>query len=324
MKAQARKGLLIESRAVQLRGPMRLARWLLATAAVAFVLAPAQAQAQVQVTPNFSITPSSSVTKWIMWMALGAIILAVLVLAAVGVSYLRFAPKFFGREEPPKRLPPGARPLLLNRAAPQQAAVGATRPAAQMAAGSTATAVAERPAARPAAAEAPAAATSEAPAAEAPAPEAPAPEAPADAPAAAAQPTAAPAGEPAVQADAVGEAEAAAPEARPTAKSAEEVGAQPEETVAKAPTTAQTAEAAPEAAAPEAAAPEAAAPEAAAPEAPAPSPAQPAARGGAAALDQETFDRVLEEQLGKGVDRRVAEGRARAAAVVAARKKAQG
>jgi hypothetical protein len=42
------------------------------------------------------------------------------------------------------------------------------------------------------------------------------------------------------------------------------------------------------------------------------------------ALDQETFDRVLKEQLEKGVDRRVAEGRARAAAVVAARKKAQG
>jgi hypothetical protein len=59
-------------------------------------------------------------------------------------------------------------------------------------------------------------------------------------------------------------------------------------------------------------------------ESPASAPAQPAARGGAAALDQETFDRVLEEQLGKGVDRRVAEGRARAAAVVAARKKAQG
>ena len=38
-------------------------------------------------------------------------------------------------------------------------------------------------------------------------------------------------------------------------------------------------------------------------------------------LDQETFDRVLAEELGKGVDRRVAEGRARAAAVRAARAK---
>jgi hypothetical protein len=274
---------------------MRLARWLSAAAAVALVLAPASAQAQVQVTPNFSITPSSSVTKWIMWMALGAIILAVLILAAVGVSYLRFAPKFFGREEPPKRLPPGARPPLLTRTAPPPQPVGATRPAAQMSGARTATAVAERPAAPPVAAEPPAAATSEAPAAEAPA---------AEAPAASAQPTAAPEGEPAVQADAVGEVEAAAPEPRPTAKTPEEAGAQPEETVSQAPTTAQTAEAAPEAAAP--------------------APAQPAAHSGAAALDQETFDRVLEEQIGKGVDRRVAEGRARAAAVVAARKKAQG
>jgi hypothetical protein len=103
-----------------------------------------------------------------------------------------------------------------------------------------------------------------------------------------------PSGEPAVQADAVGAAEAAAPEPRPTAKTPEEIGA---------------------------------------PAAEAPAPAAPAAATGApaaashaasAALDQETFDRVLEEQLAKGVDRRVAEGRARAAAVVAARKKSQG
>jgi menaquinol-cytochrome c reductase cytochrome b/c subunit len=38
-------------------------------------------------------------------------------------------------------------------------------------------------------------------------------------------------------------------------------------------------------------------------------------------LDQETFDRVLAEEVGKGADRRVAEGRARAAAVRAARAK---
>ncbi len=38
-------------------------------------------------------------------------------------------------------------------------------------------------------------------------------------------------------------------------------------------------------------------------------------------LDQETFDRVLAEELGKGVDRRVAEGRARGAGVRAARAK---
>lgn len=50
-------------------------------------------------------------------------------------------------------------------------------------------------------------------------------------------------------------------------------------------------------------------------------PAAPAARGHMEP-DQETFDRVLQEQLDKGVDRRVAEGRAKAAAVRAAREKA--
>ena len=40
--------------------------------------------------------------------------------------------------------------------------------------------------------------------------------------------------------------------------------------------------------------------------------------------DQATFDRVLAEQLAKGTDRRVAEGRAKAAALKAAREKAGG
>jgi hypothetical protein len=40
--------------------------------------------------------------------------------------------------------------------------------------------------------------------------------------------------------------------------------------------------------------------------------------------DQETLDRVLAEELAKGTDRRVAEGRAKAAAIRAARKKAGG
>jgi len=108
----------------------------------------------------------------------------------------------------------------------------------------------------------------------------------------------APSGEPAMQVDAVGAAEPAAPEPRPTAQTPEEIGAPP------------------------ATAPAPSAP-AAATSAPAAAPAA-ASHGASAALDQETFDRVLEEQLAKGVDRRVAEGRARAAAVVAARKKSQG
>ena len=57
-----------------------------------------------------------------------------------------------------------------------------------------------------------------------------------------------------------------------------------------------------------------------------PAPAQTSAprHEGPVELDQETFDRVLKEQLDKGTDRRVAEGRARSAAVKAAREKAGG
>jgi len=69
--------------------------------------------------------------------------------------------------------------------------------------------------------------------------------------------------------------------------------------------------------APAAAAPPAAA---AAPAAPAPS----AVEHADVSLDQETFDRVLAELLEKGTDRRVAEGQARRAAMIAARKKAEG
>jgi len=90
----------------------------------------------------------------------------------------------------------------------------------------------------------------------------------------------------------------------------------------------------PPAAAAPAPAPAAAAPAPAAAPA-APGPAEPAAaQAGPAApapaehkdvsLDQETFDRVLAELLGKGTDRRVAEGQARRAAMIAARKKAEG
>ena len=41
-------------------------------------------------------------------------------------------------------------------------------------------------------------------------------------------------------------------------------------------------------------------------------------------LDQETFDKTLEELLAAGTDRRIAEGKARRAAMIAARKKASG
>ena len=145
----------------------------------------------------------------------------------------------------------------------------------------------------------------------------------------------------------MGEAEARAPEPRPTAKSRDDVAVEPEDVAAQAPTTAEVAEAteapgaqvptgrnpAAEATARQPAEQPAASQEgpAAPPEVPPPAqvpapqtaPAAPAPGPGVSELDQETFDRVLEEQLGKGVDRRVAEGRARAAAVVAALKKSQ-
>jgi cytoskeletal protein RodZ len=58
--------------------------------------------------------------------------------------------------------------------------------------------------------------------------------------------------------------------------------------------------------------------------APAPAPAPAAGEHKEVALDQETFDAKLAELLAKGTDRRVAEGQARRAAMIAARKKAEG
>ncbi len=66
---------------------------------------------------------------------------------------------------------------------------------------------------------------------------------------------------------------------------------------------------------------------AAAPLAPPPAPEAAAPTPGErkeVSLDQETFDRVLAELLEKGTTRRVAEGQARRAAMIAARKKAEG
>ena len=70
-------------------------------------------------------------------------------------------------------------------------------------------------------------------------------------------------------------------------------------------------------------APAAASPAAAAP-AEAAAPVAAPAEHAEVALDQETFERVLAELLEQGTDRRVAEGRARRAAMVAARNKAEG
>src|SRR5690348_2338508 len=97
---------------------MRRTRSLFA-AAVFFVvvLLPGAALAQLPgITPKTSITPTRDTGGWVYWMAEGAIIIGAVILIAVVLSYLRFAPRFFGREQaPPAR--PGYRPPTLAREA---------------------------------------------------------------------------------------------------------------------------------------------------------------------------------------------------------------
>jgi hypothetical protein len=123
-----------------------------------------------------------------------------------------------------------------------------------------------------------------------------------------------------VQPPVVAQAAAAAP--APVAVATPAPAAAPAAVAAAAPVApaAQAAPVAPAAEAPAATGQAPAAPPAAAAAAPAPSPVEHAE----VSLDQETFDRVLAELLEKGTDRRVAEGQARRAAMIAARKKAEG
>ena len=115
-------------------------------------------------------------------------------------------------------------------------------------------------------------------------------------------------------------APAPAPAAAPAAASA--AAAAPASAPAAAPDTSP----APAAEEPAAAAAEpaaAAAEPAAVPTAAAPAPAAEEHRP-EVSLDQETFDKTLEDLLAQGTDRRIAEGKARRAAMIAARKKAAG
>jgi len=127
-------------------------------------------------------------------------------------------------------------------------------------------------------------------------------------------PAPAPAAAPAPAPAAVSAAAAPAPAAEAAPAPAAEAAPAPAAEAAPAP----AAEAAPAPAAEAAPAPAAEA----APPAPTPAPAP--AEHKEISLDQETFDRVLAELLEKGTDRRVAEGQARRAAMIAARKKAEG
>src|SRR5437870_995735 len=70
---------------------------------------------QIDITPATSITPSSHVTTWVFQMAIAAAVLGVLILIGLGLGYLRFAPKFYGREEQAAAVPPGTRPPTLVR-----------------------------------------------------------------------------------------------------------------------------------------------------------------------------------------------------------------
>jgi hypothetical protein len=332
VNGEAGKGLLIESGAVRVRRRIGTIICVIAVIAALLLLVPGSAVAQVvEVTPEFEIDRSTETTPWVIWFAIGAAVLGALVLLGVGFGYMRFAPKFFGREEA-SRLPPGARPAHLVRQAasvrwaPPQAAAPATAPApapaakeesAQAASQATAPPAGEAAVQADAAGQAEAEAPEEAPpteaAAEPPAAEAPAAEAPAAEPPAAEAPAAeVPAAEPpAAEAPAAEVPAAQAPAAEPPAAEAP---------AAQAPAAEPPAAEAPAAQAPAAEPPAA---ESAPAEAPAVAQAPPATQG-SSALDGETFERVLKEQTDKGVDRRVAEGRARAAAVVAARRKAQG
>jgi hypothetical protein len=129
---------------------------------------------------------------------------------------------------------------------------------------------------------------------------------------------------PVVTASATAPAPAQAPAPVPAPAQTEAPGQAPAPAQAEAPAPAAEAPAQ-EAPAQEAPAQEAPAQEAPAQEAPAQeAPAAPAAAHAEVSLDQETFDKILAELLEKGTDRRVAEGQARRAAMIAARKKAGG
>ncbi len=125
-----------------------------------------------------------------------------------------------------------------------------------------------------------------------------------------------PAGVAAAPAPAAAASAAAPPAPAPAATPAAPAAAPPAEVAAEAPAEA------PAKAPAEAPAEAAEAQPAPAAEGPAPAPA-PAERV-EVAMDQEVFDQTLKELLDKGTDKRVAEGQARRAAMIAARKKAAG
>lgn len=338
---------------------MRAVKTLLLLAVLAALLS-VPGIAAAQETPTPAVTPEE-VRGWTFYLfALPIALATVGVVAMIGVLYFRYSTRFFGREEPPA--PVRRRRPQFAGVAPRVEQVGAastTPPAAPAA--EVGTAAEQVPQSRPAetAAEAAPAPAKEEPA---PAKEEPAPAKPEPAPSRPAAEHVEPdqatyerelkaqldkgvdrrvaegrAKAAAVRAARAGAPSAAAPE---TAAPAGESAATPE-TAAPA-VEKEEAETATEAGKDEAPAakepevPPPAAPDAEADQAeeaptkvkaPRPEPSAPAATEGPPAkvppgADEETFTRILEEQLAKGLARPIAESRARAAAVKAAREKA--
>ena len=336
---------------------MRALKTLLLVAVLAALMSlPAVAGAQETPTPG--ITPEET-RGWTFYLfALPIALATVGVVAGIGVLYFRYSTRFFGREEPPA--PVRRRRPQFAGVAPRVEQVGAasTTPPAAPAAG-VRTAAEQVPHGRPAeTAETAPAPAKQAPAAarEEPAP-AKAEPAPAKAEPAAPTRPAAEHVEPdqeayerelKVQLDKGVERRVAEGRAKAAAiRSARAASAAPASPEAAAPETdapavekaeAETATEAGKDETPAAKEPEVpppAAPEAEADQAeeeptrvkaPRPQPSAPAPEGPPAKVppgaDQETFTRVLEEQLAKGLARPIAESRARAAAVKAAREKA--
>src|SRR5438552_10955753 len=117
----------VRIRAVRARHVISRVGWVGAISVLLLGLPAGMAFAQqIDITPKTSITPSSHVTTWVFQMAIAAAALGVLILVALALGYLRFAPKFFGREETAQPAPPGTRPATLTR---QAAAVRWTPPA---------------------------------------------------------------------------------------------------------------------------------------------------------------------------------------------------
>jgi uncharacterized membrane protein len=254
--------------------------------ALGVLLVPAVAQAQVSIDPT--TTPTEFTGGWVYAMAILMTVIGALIAILVVVSYMRFAPRFQKGDSHTVR----AERIVEGREPPRRdVEVREAEPVL------VAAPVVQAPA--PAAAPAAPAATPQKPAATAPAtappatvPSAPGPSAPGEvAPAVPTGPT-----EPQPGSEVKPESmRAPATETKPAPDAADSPAA------TEAPVGGPEAEAVAQPAAPPA-----------------------TSHGGGAEQDQETYDRVLQEQLSKGVDRRVAEGRAKSAAVVAARKKAGG